>query len=668
MELNLIPYYSRQTIAPEETYYIGGNKTETKSLLYRKLPEDLSEMKLSLKDPNYSTRYLNLIKMENFIIYNRPLMGELFKDKNYALDFKSIIDYLTSEGKYDYNYQDMIGYLIDSMISIYYKCPEDIFLKYITDIDTIKYGPNTNVFLLKHINDPLFIVKTSHKEDEMSHEAIIGIYALNKLRSKIPNFMHTYGTYISSIPVIDDKNHVILWCKSSVNLITHIVLENINDGINLKDMAPTITSEIFLNIYLQVLNAINVAYKDCDFTHYDLHPGNIIVQKLDKYIDIPLYNKDGSITYLKTCYLARIIDYGLSHAYIDGIHFGNYSYRNHNIDGESSFPIYDAYKLLLATYLYSVTHFGNLKDYSEISSVVACIYYFFSEGKTADLRIAQMNETYESAKTKKRRFSLYTKYLNSIGIHETEEEHNKKHIKYLTSCLNEEEFQYAHSSKDNFQASLIHKKLSLDNLISYILDKFKLSFNDGINPIIETDPKECIHKIVNNVKIKDSLDFYIQSRKDNHQDVKNWLETFDYREAYSCEIELIKLSLNNISNKLSRINICNMTEDKILYEDYHEYLKNLQKLVKCIAGFSHIKDWMNTVKYSSLNQKIPQIIKDLVNLKWRTTKIKSKFLNFGKIITKNRTNNMHLQAIEKEQLYILLEDIILEKYRILTKK
>ena len=104
----------------------------------------------------------------------------------------------------------------------------------------------------------------------------------------------------------------------------------------------------FLQIYLQVLNPLNLAYKKFDFTHYDLHSENVLIQELPYPISIPFYHPDGRTLYLRTNFLARIIDYGTAHVKIEGQHFGVFRAENRGqIFPDRSFPMHDAYKLLL---------------------------------------------------------------------------------------------------------------------------------------------------------------------------------------------------------------------------------------------------------------------------------------------------------------------------------
>jgi hypothetical protein len=79
-------------------------------------------------------------------------------------------------------------------------------------------------------------------------------------------------------------------------------------------------------------------------------------------VAVPLYLTE-SVVYIRTYHLARIIDYGKSHALIEDIHFG---IRGHS-DAKplQSFPLYDAYRFLLSC------------DTQKLREIITQIYHFF---------------------------------------------------------------------------------------------------------------------------------------------------------------------------------------------------------------------------------------------------------------------------------------------------
>lgn len=122
-------------------------------------------------------------------------------------------------------------------------------------------------------------------------------------------------------------------------ILTDVLFMEYIDGVCLEDFAKTHPHKLTFNICRQVILASMEAYEKCAFTHYDLHPGNVIVRKTDV----------SSLTYVvgkKTHtvnthgYIGVVIDFGLS--YVDGLDF-QYSALHFTDIGVFPFsrPLYD---------------------------------------------------------------------------------------------------------------------------------------------------------------------------------------------------------------------------------------------------------------------------------------------------------------------------------------
>lgn len=205
-------------------------------------------------------------------------------------------------------------------------------------IENVKYldsGYFGNTFL---IQNPKFVAKINKRQDETPHEAAIG-FTLNKLKRKIPNFVFLYSTFKCNIP---EENAEIL-CDLKKKNGMFIAFEFI-PGVRLEISIKTLTNNEFFEIYLQILNALNIAWEECDFTHYDLHLENILIRDLDEPIIVPIYTMEG-ILYLKTRKIPYIIDYGFSHVIVDGISLDKYQTENDGVIPQESFPMYDVFFL-----------------------------------------------------------------------------------------------------------------------------------------------------------------------------------------------------------------------------------------------------------------------------------------------------------------------------------
>ena len=185
-----------------------------------------------------------------------------------------------------------------------------------------------------------------YKADTNIHEFFIG-YFLNQLRSTIPNFMYIYALFTCKGP---DKGEV---CPAEGTNKDYMVMEYIS-GVSFKEFIQIRSDVEIFAVYLQIILAVGLAYEKYDYTHYDLHTGNVLVQELseDVVIKYQLRNANGNnvIFYIKTRYLAKIIDYGTS--YIN-VHFGNEERRSFgnfylthgNVEATKSNPYHDLFKI-----------------------------------------------------------------------------------------------------------------------------------------------------------------------------------------------------------------------------------------------------------------------------------------------------------------------------------
>lgn len=211
-------------------------------------------------------------------------------------------------------------------------------------------------------DDQLFIIKGPREEDnDLAHEAVVGL-ALNPLRAKIPNFSWVFGVIRCSIPVVEN-NQLVSWC-SKKDPVTYVVYERI-PGISMREFLATCTVTDFIDVYLQVLQSLHVAYSTCQFTHYDLHCDNIIIRPLKERSTI-VYDLGNVTFYHTTTNIATFIDYGFAHIIYQGKHFGRNELRAYSAFPDRGNPIFDAFKLLCFSALYAQ---NNAPVYNVISSM-----------------------------------------------------------------------------------------------------------------------------------------------------------------------------------------------------------------------------------------------------------------------------------------------------------
>lgn len=217
----------------------------------------------------------------------------------------------------------------------------------------------------------------------MNHEAAVG-RVLNSLRASIPNFAYVYGMFECGPPIIrpeisGEKSKLITWCRSG-SQVKYIMYENIAGSITLYDYVKTCTAQEYIDIILQIIHALMIAYNKTGFTHYDLHGENILVRSVPNRDDgfyIP-YNGD----FVFATKLATIIDYGMAHVYLPGIkesigykheegYRSNLEFFTDGIYIDQPHPLNDCYKIVSATLMNLYIKNPNVYD-----KVKGLLYYF----------------------------------------------------------------------------------------------------------------------------------------------------------------------------------------------------------------------------------------------------------------------------------------------------
>jgi hypothetical protein len=173
---------------------------------------------------------------------------------------------------------------------------------------------------------------TTPLADNLLYETLVGLY-VNKLNMIYPCFLETYGIYgyktgtewtrlkngsrdkkilndlilLNSIPEVDEL--VSISCKNSQYLC--VLIQNIKDAKSLESMLNK--REFSKNHLMYVLYQIYMTLScvSNNFTHYDLHAGNVLLYEpvKGKYIEYH-YHKDNQEIVFKSPYLSKIIDYG----------------------------------------------------------------------------------------------------------------------------------------------------------------------------------------------------------------------------------------------------------------------------------------------------------------------------------------------------------------------
>lgn len=311
------------------------------------------ESKKTIKDQivAYRTQDIKLLSTA------RPCpVGDSLRGKFPYLESKSVVDLVT---KQFYNV-DVIKAAVCAVDSVLYMPPSEtgglsmndkvhLYFQRIRQIggesvegyaSSISFGVADNAFVLKAPRNPA--------DDNLAHEAVVGMFGTNQLRAEIPNFAYIFG-YMRCSPPLFDQKRPITYCTSNNNPVTYVVYENIKDTMSFENFSRTATPQQWTQQYLSVLYALRKAHLTCDFTHFDLHGGNVLVRPYTgkgSPFTLAYETERGSVEYLKTDRLSTIIDYGLAHIQYQGKHYGRSGFQGYSVFPDRSFIIFDCYKLL----------------------------------------------------------------------------------------------------------------------------------------------------------------------------------------------------------------------------------------------------------------------------------------------------------------------------------
>jgi len=222
-------------------------------------------------------------------------------------------------------------------------------------------------------------------------EYYIAYTELNKLRYLVPNFMMTYGQFKCLKPSVNEsKIQLQQMCKPKGNYVNYTLYERIS-GITLETYlnSDDYSHLEFVNIFIQILFALEISQQQCGFTHFDLHHDNIVLRKSDS-INQSIFINGLEYVYKTGQYIPVIIDYGHScvRKEIDG-KWGFIGYGEFPEYGMMNFMIsgYDMYKIM-SFCIYAIDHnkskententeYAEYAEYAKTLKMFHKIYNFF---------------------------------------------------------------------------------------------------------------------------------------------------------------------------------------------------------------------------------------------------------------------------------------------------
>ena len=205
------------------------------------------------------------------------------------------------------------------------------------------------------------ILKSSREKDadNLMYEYLIGANINNLLLKYFPCFIETYGHYRyrnesdwaqfqAATPGRQDLNAMLIpYKKNTVNYpesckyskTVCVLVQHIKGAASIGDKVIKnppdfnyIINDLLYSFY-QVYYTLAMVYSN--FTHYDLHPDNVILYKpvAGKYIEFHYHLPDGTTINFKSQYIVKIIDYGRCFLYSKGL--SSVSYYNKICDDKN---------------------------------------------------------------------------------------------------------------------------------------------------------------------------------------------------------------------------------------------------------------------------------------------------------------------------------------------
>ena len=235
------------------------------------------------------------------------------------------------------------------------------------------------MYVIKVPNNPSNVTASN----DLTHEGFTGLFGLNKLKYKVPNFAEVFGVIRGGAPELDAKGNVVSLLSKNVSAkVPYVIYENVFPSVSFRSYLSTATPAQFHSCVAQMLYATQTAFEKIGFTHYDAHYENWLVR------DTPDFDKPFSIRYKdhrrrKEVFVTSVnvmtcIDYGMA----------TFKYEGRQMSVMQPFlvkygvtvnpnPMYDAYKLIMFSAMEAQKK-NNVPVYREIER----IFPFFNQRET----------------------------------------------------------------------------------------------------------------------------------------------------------------------------------------------------------------------------------------------------------------------------------------------
>ena len=422
--------------------------------------------------------------------------------------------------------------------------------------------------------------KEKHEIRNMLFEYYIGSRFINKLRNKTPNFMYTYGIFMCN-PLINvtkknDKEETtsmsVNFCNDNDKNNIYLLFEKI-DGIGLHDYILQIKTEKQLdnivNYILQIIISLDIAQKEGQYSHNDLHNDNIMIRKINSPIDYS-YIVGKSKYKMKLDNIATIIDYGMNRFVENNIPLG--------VTISEKYDLYP-FKNSIGTDLYKFT----------MSNVISLVYMIHKNPDIYKNLSNKIDEVFEFL------ISFFRDILKNDITTSWDEyimDKNKNTFNKFKQIVFKQQDTYYYPMTDNF---IYYNQATPENFIEHIKNNMQFIWNKHIIES-EIDKKEIIisySKIFNPQFDQDDYDDYMFSK------CFNSIYFYDYIKQNNIFYELFN---KKFENKFSKD--CLNDEESMIIN-----FNNIKDCKNIISLF--YKDSQSNKDINIINEFEKQNIKDI---------------------------------------------------------
>ena len=334
-------------------------------------------------------------------------------------------------------------------------------------------------------------------------------------------------------------------------------------GETVKDLLinNTINFDEWLSIFVQVLLSLEKAQRNLEFTHFDLHTGNVMINS-SKNISYDVHIDDITYSINKSKFTPVIIDFGLSSIKSENRNIGSYLFPkygmlNYMVQG------YDMYKFLCFSCFYA-------KDPKLLESILEIFQFYGKDipysigikGVQSSIKSFCMEGTYSNL-AKYTPLMLAKWILNKYKVNNIKEKERNtlRTIKYSKSFK-----KYSHLFDTNDNEKEIENVLPHFNK-SYVLSIYFISVFKKLD---QKTRLESIKNILKNTKVKNIL-------IDRDTNILNNVFT----------IRLPKQ--NKLKEHIDNVLSLNIKDDDInLKNKFTKKLENIIKYHKILKPYIHI--------------------------------------------------------------------------------